>query len=88
MPWRDPAASKTLEPALEALTKHVEIHPALKSGFGKIYGYTSDEQGVRHALLEGTAKVDLEDAGFMLGACASFATYLVGKARKAGLIKE
>ena len=84
----DPAASKRLEPALAALTKHAEIHPALKTGFANIYGYTSDEPGLRHPLLEGTAKADLVDAVFMLGACASFASYLVAKARKAGLIKE
>ena len=84
----DPAASKTLNPALAALTKHAKINPALKTGFANLYGYTSEEPGLRHPLLEGTAKADLVDAVFMLGACASFASYLVAKARKAGLIKE
>ena len=59
----------------------------MKKGFENIYGYTSDEKGVRHALLEGKAQVDREDAVFMLGACASFVTYFVGKARAGGLIK-
>ena len=79
-------ASKTLTPALKALRTKVAIHPALEAGFSKIYGYTNDEEGIRHALLEGTAAVDKEDAVFMLGACASFITYLVGKARRAGLL--
>ncbi len=83
----DPKASKTLGPALKALEQKISIHKALKTGFSNIYGYTNDEQGIRHSLTEGDASVDLEDAVFMLGACASFVTYLVGKARKAGLLE-
>ena len=30
----------------------------------------------------------MEDALFMFGACASFASYLVNKARKAGLLNS
>jgi len=30
----------------------VEIHPALEGAFVKLYGYTSDEQGIRHAMTE------------------------------------
>ena len=45
-----------------------------------MYGYTNDENGIRHALLEeGAAAVDLDDAVFMFGACASFAAYLVNR---------
>ena len=81
-------ASKTLEPALRALEERIKLHPALKQGFSKIYGYTSDEDGIRHALLEGdAADVDITDATFMLGACASFVTYLINKARGSGLIE-
>lgn len=80
-------ADTALSPALGALSKKVPIHADLMTGFKKIYGYTSDEKGVRHALLEGKANVDREDAVFMLGACASFVTYLIGKARGSGLIK-
>ena len=59
----------------------------LKAGFSKIYGYTSDKDGIRHALLGGDADVDVVDATFMLGACASFVTYLINKARRSGLIE-
>ena len=83
----DEKAKKSLSPALEALSrKGVEIHGAFKSGIENLYGYTSDESGIRHSLIEDKgAKVDVEDATFMFGACASFAAYLVSKARKAGL---
>lgn len=80
-------ASKALTPALDALAKQINMHPALKAGFSKIYGYTSDKAGIRHALLEGDADVDVVDATFMLGACASFVTYLINKARRSGLIE-
>ncbi len=52
-------------------------HPALYQGLERLYGYTSDEQGVRHSLLDqGQSKVGQDEAVFMLGACASFASYL------------
>lgn len=77
----------TLSPALTALSPHVAIHKDMLTGFMKLYHYSSDEKGIRHALLSGTAKVDREDAVFMLGACASFVTYLIGKGRTAGILK-
>ena len=78
--------SKTLASALDSLEKTgVQIHPALKKGFKNLYGYTNDEQGLRHALLDqDVADVGLEEAVFMFGACASFAAYLTQKHRQAG----
>ena len=74
--------------ALAALEKKgVPIHQALKDGIIKIYSYTSDEQGLRHPLLEkGASDVDETDALFMFGACASLVSYIVGRGRRAGLI--
>lgn len=74
----------TLGEALDSLEKAGLLnHKALKQGFDKLYGYASDEQGIRHALLEkGTSDVDLDEAIFMFGACASFAAYLVNKHRQ------
>jgi hypothetical protein len=80
--------SSTLAPALATLEKSIRVHPALKAGFSNLYGYTSDEKGVRHALLEkGAPQVDQTDALYMLGACAAFVSYLISKARTAGLLK-
>ena len=77
--------SKTLGEALRSLQKSGLLkHPALTEAFSKLYGYASDEQGIRHALLDKTSPdVDLDEAMFMFGACASFAAYLVNKHRKA-----
>lgn len=72
--------------ALSKLEAKTGIHGAPKSGFSSIYGFTSDEQGIRHPLLEkGDANVDEVDALFMLGACAAFVSYLINKARAAKL---
>ncbi len=80
----DPKASSTLGPALGSLEQTGLLkHPALKEAFKKLYGYTSDEQGIRHALLDkDTPDVGLDEATFMFGACASFAAYLVNKHRQ------
>lgn len=80
--------TRTLGAALGELEKRGHLHGALKSAFSKLYGFTSDENGVRHALvLQDKAKVDEADALFMLGACASFVSYLVAKGRQIGVIK-
>ena len=83
----DAGAATSLKPALNALSQKVALHGAFKKGIENLYGYTSDEDGIRHALLEEQANVDIDDAVFMFGACTSFAAYLVNKARKAGLLK-
>ncbi len=73
----DPDGARTLGPALNSIERRTPLHPALKSGFQKLYGYTSDEQGIRHALLdEVSSRVGQDEAIFMLSACASFASYL------------
>jgi AbiJ N-terminal domain 4 len=72
--------ASTLGPALTALEKKGHLHGSLKAAFGSLYGYSSDEEGIRHALvLKGVAQVDETDALFMLGACASFVSYLLAR---------
>jgi hypothetical protein len=54
----------------------------MKRGFTNLYGYTSDEKGIRHPLIDDAdAKADETDALFMMGACAAFVSYLINKAR-------
>ena len=81
----DPKAERTLAPALSSLERAGVIrHKALKQAFSKLYGYTNDAEGIRHSLLDkDSPDVDLDEAMFMFGACASFAAYLVNKHRKA-----
>ncbi|AGC35566.1 hypothetical protein RHEph01_gp056 [Rhizobium phage RHEph01] len=64
--------------ALKALNKTEPMHEAFRIALDKLYGYTSNEPGVRHSLLDqGDASVTERDALFMLGICASFVTYLL-----------
>lgn len=75
--------AKTLEPALKSLEGAGGLHPALKRAFSNLYGYTSDEQGIRHALIDNPQpNVGQDEAVFMLGACASFSSYLARKHRQ------
>ena len=65
----------TLGDALKALEKTGKLHPALKDGFSSLYGYTSDEQGVRHAMLT-EPNLSQADAKYFLLSCTSFVNYL------------
>lgn len=72
--------TNAIGPALSKLEKQGYLHGALKAAFEKLDGYASDEKGVRHALVFGQeAQVDEADALFMLGACASFVSYLIAR---------
>ena len=73
-------SSNTLGAALGEIEKAGHLHPALKNGFSSLYGYTSNEEGIRHALLDGeTANVSEADALYMLGSCSSFISYLLAQ---------
>ncbi len=75
----------TLGQALGRLeSKGVVLHDNLKEAFKKLYGYTSDADGIRHGLL-GKSNLDVEDARFMFIACSAFINYLMVKAEKAGI---
>lgn len=70
--------------ALKELEKKVPLHGALKQAFLRLYGYTSDANGIRHALLE-ESTLTPDDAKFMLVACSSFVNYLVALAGRSGV---
>lgn len=72
----------TLAGALPSLQKLLKLHPALMEAVKKLYNYTSDEKGIRHALIdEGNKNVGQSEAIFMFGACASFVSYLITKSK-------
>lgn len=78
--------SATLDAALKELSKKTEIHGALSSGFSKLYGYTSDESGIRHAILE-EPNIGFAEAKYMIVSCSAFVNFLIQKADAAGLVK-
>jgi hypothetical protein len=63
------------------------MHGALKSAFNKLYGYTSDEDGIRHAILE-ESNVGFDEAKYMIVVCSAFVNYLTAKASAHGLLSE
>lgn len=76
-----------LKDALDALAKRMEVHGALRDGFIKLYGFTSDEDGIRHPILD-EPNVGEEDARFMIVACSAAVNWIIAKADKAGLLKK
>jgi len=54
----------------------VIIHKGLQSAFQKLYGYTSNANGVRHAGDIGGPSSTFEEAKFMIVACCAFINYL------------
>ena len=75
----------TLPDALKILKKNnLKIHPVLEVALIKLYAYTSDENGIRHA--EGLFENDVtfEEAEFMLVSCSAFVNYLIANYGKVG----
>jgi hypothetical protein len=58
--------------------KQIGLHPALEKGLGNIYGYTSDADGIRHAMMD-KSMLTGDDARFFLVSCSAFVNYLVTK---------
>jgi len=72
--------SATLADALKQLQQTHPLHTAFKQGLEKLYAYTNDEKGIRHALIESeNDRVGIEEAIFMFSACAAFVSYLIRK---------
>ena len=68
----------TLGDLLKRLKGESGLHPALSSAFSNLYGYTSDEGGIRHAMTESDS-TSFEDAKFMIVVCSAFINFSDGK---------
>jgi hypothetical protein len=66
----------TLDAAIKIIDQKHSLHGAFKAGISQMYGYTSDEGGIRHSLIEAT-NIDETDARYMLVSCSAFANYLI-----------
>lgn len=80
------ADAATLDSALKELSDKSDVHGALRAAFSKLYGYTSDEGGIRHAILE-EPNVGFAEAKYMVVSCSAFVHYLIQKSESAGLLK-
>ena len=77
----------TLGEALAILESKGSVHGALKKSFSALYGYTSDADGIRHAMLD-EASLTFTYAKYMLVACTAFINYVLGKAADLDLSLE
>ncbi len=68
----------TLGEALSAIEQSGKLHGALRQGFSSLYGYSSDEGGIRHAMLE-EPNITAADAKYFLISCSAFVNYLKTK---------
>lgn len=69
----------TLGKALKLLEdKGIGLHGSLKSAFEKLFGFTSDANGIRHGGLQ-PSDADADLAKFMLVSCSAFVNYLKSK---------
>lgn len=77
-------AQATLSNAMKKLENSgLVLHGALKSAFDKLYGYTSDADGIRHGGID-FKNAPAEDAKYMLISCSAFVNYLIEKYSKIG----
>lgn len=75
----------TLKDALNGLISNgMNIHGSLKSAILALYGYASDEGGIRHAERETESTVTFEEAKFMMVTCSAIVNYLVAEYGKHG----
>lgn len=69
----------TLGDALKKLeSKGIKLHKALQNAMSSLYGYTSDEGGIRHGSIDFIG-ASSEDAKYMLISCSAFVNYLIEK---------
>lgn len=71
-------SNATLGASLNSIEKSHSLHPAFKKALSSLYGYTSDADGIRHALLD-ESKISYSDAKYMLVSCTAFINYVIGK---------
>jgi hypothetical protein len=74
-----------LEKALSKLDSVVHFHGAFKAGLLSLYGYTSDENGIRHAILE-EPNIGFDEAKFILITCSALVNFIISKAAAYGLL--
>jgi len=73
-----------LEKALRKLDEKVGFHEGFKAGLLKLYGYTSDGDGIRHAILK-EPNIGFDEAKYMLVMCSAFVNFIISKVKENGI---
>lgn len=75
-------ANSSLGKTIKKLKENgIHIHSSMESAFSSLYGYTSDEDGIRHGGID-FRNAPAEDAKYMLISCSAFVNYLIEKYKK------
>lgn len=75
-------ANSSLGKTIKKLKENgIHIHSSMENAFSSLYGYTSDEDGIRHGGID-FKNAPAEDAKYMLISCSAFVNYLIEKYRK------
>lgn len=73
----------TLGKALNKLQENgLSLHPAMRKAFSELYGYTSDQGGIRHAEGMFASEVSFEEAKYILVSCCAFVNFLIAEKAK------
>ncbi len=67
----------TLGETLRVLEKKQQLNGQLKAAFEKLYAYTNNQGGIRHANPIVASEVSFAEAKFMLISCCAFVNYLI-----------
>ena len=69
----------TLSQALKEMKKNekLNLHPSMINAFSNMFGYTSSDSGIRHAVHGNGRDIPFAEAKFFLVACSAFVNYLV-----------
>ena len=71
--------------ALDVINEKLGLHGGFREGILNLYGYASDEDGIRHAILE-EKEIGFDEAYYMLITCSAIVNFLISKANHKGLI--
>lgn len=77
---RQITGESTLDRAMPKLkAKNIQIPSMLEEGIKKMYYFTNDKNGIRHALMDDSTALNYEEAKYMLVVCSAFVNYLIAK---------
>jgi hypothetical protein len=79
--------SDTLGLAVKKVSTKTPLHPAFEQALLKLYGFTCDDGGIRHALME-EPSLGYADAKFMLVLCSAFTNFLLARCAETGVKLE
>lgn len=68
----------TLGAVINKIAKERNVHPCLKDAISKLYGFASDEPGIRHGSNKEGNDITFEEAKFVLVTCSAIINYLIG----------